>query len=155
MPHLTNTTPTVYDTNTDQLIDFVRPTETPEAALQRLASYGTALAVLPYEEAQRRHETAHVTDPKRIDESHFHEMLNIMPPRDWRRDGYGESFKLSELVTGRIGSIFVQIDDRHFTFQDVVTTPHAECCARVLQSQAYQAGRTDDHAHLPSPEIDA
>jgi hypothetical protein len=44
---------------------------------------------------------------------------------------------MSERKTGDITSIYVRIDDRHFTFADDIRLPHKECCAKVRQSRAF------------------
>ena len=136
---LTDATPTVYDPVTHRVIDFVKPSESEQAALARLAEYGPNLVVLPLAEAWQRHEDAAKTEPVEITEAQFHEMLNVLPPVAWTRDGNGESFKMSERTTGAITAIYVALNGRHFTFSDDIRTPHKDCCARVFHSLAYRS----------------
>lgn len=134
--------PVVFCTATNRIIDFVSRSEAPDAAIARLAAYGTALTVLPADEAISRYENAFKSEPVAITEAHYHDMLNVLPPVGWRNTTYGESFKLSERIAGNVTAIFVRINDRHFTFVDDIRTPHEECCRRVAQSPAWRDGES-------------
>jgi len=142
---VTDTTPTVFCTRTQRLIDAVHPGETAATALSRLAAYGPDLTVLPLAEASARHEQAFKTEPTEITEAEWHAALNVLPPVAWRNTAAGESFKMSERTTGAVTAIYVRINARHFTFTDDIRLPHADCVARVLQSQAYRETPEADH----------
>lgn len=135
-----DTRPVVFCTATGRIIDVVGGAETPDAAIARLADYGTALTILPLDEAAARYERQFKTEPVTITEAHWHEMLGILPPVGWRNTACGESFKLSERTAGFVTAIFVRINDRYFTFADDIRTPHDECCRRVAQSRAWREG---------------
>lgn len=128
----------VFCRSTHRIIDLVTPGESHQAAIRRLAAYGTALTVLPLDEAATLYESRFKTEPVAISEAHFHEMLGVLPPVGWRNTASGESFKLSERTAGMITAIFVRINDRHFTFSDDIRTPHDDCCRRVAQSRAWR-----------------
>lgn len=108
-------------------------------AINRLAEYGPGLVVLDLTEAAKREDDAHRTEPSEITAERFQDMLGILPPVAWRITGNGESFKISEPLTGSIHSIFVKLNERHFTFDDRITLKHAEICAKVFHSEAYRA----------------
>jgi Protein of unknown function (DUF1419) len=161
MPVTADTTLTIYCTRTHRVIDTCLPgQEAPEGKLARHAAhYGPDLVILPFDEAWKRHEAAFKTEPTEVMKAHWHEMLNILPPVAWRRDGFGESFKMSERTTGAITAIYVLINGRHFTFSDDIRTPHAECCRRVFQSPAYRGDTVVPKAHadggsITDPDID-
>jgi hypothetical protein len=63
-------------------------------------------------------------------EAEFWEMLETLPPAGWKRDATGESFKMSELYSGNITSIYACIKGHYFTLRDDIRTPHAEIIAR-------------------------
>jgi hypothetical protein len=142
------TTPTAYCTRTHRVIDFVKPGETNEAALARLAEYGRDLVILPLDEAVARHEAAFKSEPVEIAETDWNSALNVLPPVRWTRDGFGESFKMSERLTGAITAIYVQLNGRYFSFNDDIRMPHAECCRRVFHSQAYRQRPVAEIARL-------
>lgn len=56
-----------------------------------------------------------------IDEETFMDALECLPPLDWVRKGYVESFKLSELITGNIAWIYCRLGTRFFRFYDNVS----------------------------------
>lgn len=128
----------IYSTRTNRLIDFVFAGEADEEAIRRLAEYGPDLVVLDLKEAAKREDDAHRTEPAEISAERFQEMLGILPPVGWRITGNGESFKISEPLTGNIHSIFVKLNERHFTFDDCITLKHDEICAKVFHSEAYR-----------------
>jgi hypothetical protein len=71
--------------------------------------------------------------------------------------GDGESFKISERLSGVITAIYVSIGQRYFTFNDDIRLPHRECCQRVLASAAYAEPKllepAADKAPWPRPPI--
>lgn len=151
---LTDDTPTIYCTRTRMLIDTCLPgQDSPEAKLARHQErYGPDLIILPFAEAYQRHEDAAKTEPEEIAEDRWHYALNVLPPVSWRNTGNGESFKISERITGLITAIYVRINNRHFTFNDDIRTPHDECCRRVFQSPAYRQGHPPEQTASATPD---
>lgn len=80
----------VYCTATNRLIDVLRANETADAALARLAAYGTALPVLPIDDAMQRYEATFKSEPVEITEATWHEMLGVLPPVGWRNGRRGK-----------------------------------------------------------------
>jgi hypothetical protein len=64
----------------NRLIDYARPNEAATDAFLRLAEYGTALALLPVEEAWARYEATFKSEPEEISSERFMEMLGVLPP---------------------------------------------------------------------------
>ncbi|MDD2799853.1 MAG: hypothetical protein PHE96_00185 [Methylococcales bacterium] len=63
----------------------------------------------------------YVTAPEAVTIDRYNEMLNVLPPENWRwLSGFlGEYFQLSEYYAGNVTTYFVQLDDsRCFTFRD-------------------------------------
>ncbi len=129
----------VFCTATNRIIDFLRRDETPETALVRLAEYGTALTVLPFDTAQQRYETTFKSGPFEIDEAKYREMLEVLPPHDWRHTADAESFKLIERTAGSITGIYVRIGDRYFHLSDSIFMKHEAIIACVRGSEAFAA----------------
>lgn len=135
-----DTTPTIYCTRTNRLIDTCLPGQEDAATklVKLSAEYGPDLVVLTFDEAYQLHEDAAKSEPVEITEAKWHYALNVLPPVAWHRTSDGESFKISERITGAITSIYVHLTGRYFTFNDDIRTPHAECCRRVVQSMAFR-----------------
>jgi uncharacterized protein DUF1419 len=124
----------VFCTATNRIIDFVPDAGDATAALAKFAlEYGTALIILPFEEAHQRFENSFKSDPSEITDERWDYMLGVLPPVGWKNDGKHESFKISERTAGSITAIFVRIDDRYFELSDTITLPHHECVDRVLR----------------------
>ncbi len=45
---------------------------------------------------------------------------------------------MSERTIMSITTFYVLLNERYFSFQDSITTPHDECCRRVFESEAYR-----------------
>lgn len=69
--------------------------------------------------------------PVEITSDRFHEMLEILPPEDWRTATNGTSFKLCEHTSGNITAIFVFTMGRYFEMQDSAFMTHADIIAAV------------------------
>jgi uncharacterized protein DUF1419 len=122
----------VFCIATNRIIDFLPDAGDATAAIAKFApKYGTALVILPFEEAHQRFENSFRSEPVEITEERWDEMLGVLPPVGWKNDGAHESFKISERTAGSITAIFVRIGDRYFELSDTITLPHRECVERV------------------------
>lgn len=128
----------IFNPDTHSVVDFVWSNETNEQAIARLAEYGTALVPLPYKQAAQRIEDHHRSEPVEIDAEKWDYALNVLPPVAWHHTSNGESFKMSERLTGNITAIYVTLNKRYFTFNDSIRLPHDECCRKVFESDAYK-----------------
>src|ERR1700682_4430792 len=105
----------VFCTATKRIIAFVPDAGDVTAAIAKFApEYGTALIVLPFEEAHQRFENSFKSESVEITEERWDEMLGVLPPVAWKNEGAHESFKISERTAGSITAIFVRIRDRYF-----------------------------------------
>lgn len=69
--------------------------------------------------------------PVEITQERYIEMLEVLPPDDWRGVGSAEeSFKLSERTSGIITAIFCRIGERYFEMSDSVFMKHDEIAKR-------------------------
>jgi hypothetical protein len=71
-----------------------------------------------------------VRAPVQISAERFDEMLNILPPRDWRGSRGAQSFKMSELIYDDIAVIFAERNGHYFELRDSCRLPHAEIMSK-------------------------
>jgi hypothetical protein len=141
----------VFCTDTNRIIDFVPDAGNATAAITKFApEYGTALIILPFEEAHQRFENSFKSEPFEITEERWDEMLGVLPPVAWKNDGANESFKISERTAGSITAIFVRINNRYFELSDTITLPHRECVDRVLRQLAISHNKEKGPARIAS-----
>lgn len=127
----------IFDPAKNQIIDVI-PADSDGSAwfAKHGDAYGTGLVVLPAREAQRRYEDGFKSEPVSITPEQWEQALGCLPPVAWKRDGSGESFKMSERMAGCVTGIYVRIGERHFQFYDDIRLPHHECLARCVLSKA-------------------
>lgn len=88
--------------------------------------------VLPMVEAAQR--KAFCFPPKEITEERFWDMLEVLPPHDWKRTADGESFKMCERTSGDITAIFAKVDGRYWEMSDSITMPHEFIIDKIRQT---------------------
>jgi Protein of unknown function (DUF1419) len=149
LPLSDNSPHAVYCVRKHQFIDMAGDRASAETALKRYApEYGPNLVVLSQDGAMACHEAAFRSEVSEITAAVWDDMLGVLPPMAWRRDGAGESFKLSEYLTGAIIGIYVALDGRYFTSHDNARLPPAECCERVRASEAFLKTRAQGQQDL-------
>jgi hypothetical protein len=74
--------------------------------------------------------------PTRITQQRFFDMLEVLPPEGWHREGGSESFKMSEYEAGNITTIFVRIGTEYYELQDQATLTHLQIVQKVTASLA-------------------
>jgi hypothetical protein len=100
----------VYCVRKHQFIDMAEDRASAETALKRyMPDYGPNLVVLSQDDAMACHAAAFRSEVSEITAATWEDMLGVLPPMPWRNDGLGESFKLSEYLTGSITSIYVAL----------------------------------------------
>ena len=145
----------VYCVRQHQFIDFAHDRASAETALKRYSpEHGPNLVVLQRDDAMACHEAAFRSAVSEITADTWDDMLGVLPPMAWRNDGLGESFKLSEYLSGGITSIYVAVDGRYFTFNDNATLAHADCCARVRGSPAFNSPASRPAAGMTLAEVE-
>ena len=78
----------------------------------------------------------YLTGPKEITEARFLEMFHVLPPARWVNLLETESFLLSELLIGGIGTFFARIGNRFFEINAPAKTKHAEIISMILDAFA-------------------
>ena len=71
------------------------------------------------------------TDPVEIMEDQYVDMLEVLPPEDFKFDTFGSSFKMSEYLSGRITNIYATYGKRYFMLTDVASLPHSEIIRKI------------------------
>lgn len=99
--------------------------------LKELNAYGDYWELVTVEEAQERFARANYQQISEIDEARFMDMLEVLPPLDWRGTSDSQSFKLSEMYSGNITNIFAQYGMRYFQMHNQCTLTHDEIMEKV------------------------
>lgn len=60
----------------------------------------------------------HCRGPEPISKEHYEEMLNVLPPENWTRNGDIECFRLSERLDGPIATFFVKVGNQHYRINE-------------------------------------
>ena len=78
--------------------------------------------LIPFEDAiaqlEALAEKKYITEPIEVDEERFLDMLEILPPMNWKQSTEGEAFMICEMNYSHYTNIFCQIKDRYFEFSD-------------------------------------
>lgn len=69
-----------------------------------------------------------------VTKERFWEMLEVLPPVDWKRSDTTESFKISERTIADLTSIFARIGDQYFELCDSCKLSHDQIIARCRAS---------------------
>lgn len=132
-------------------IDLVNPhtgrSETYGHTLEQVQKEYPGAEIADLETWSLAKEQALCTEPERIDEDRFIEMLEVLPPQRWqmgrRANLYfggeisgenAESFELSEHTSGRITLVCVRIGNDYFQYQTVAgqkLSAHIERCQKA------------------------
>jgi hypothetical protein len=90
--------------------------------------------LMGYEEFTRLHDFYWTTEPIEITEDEYTDALECLPPVAWKMTAEGDSFKMSERLSGSITGIYARIGSRFFCFNANIRTPHdwiiAKCRAQ-------------------------
>jgi hypothetical protein len=76
-------------------------------------------------------DASHIKAPKPCSKERFMDMLEVLPPQDWRVMPDSESFKLQERTTGNITLIMLRIGDAYWEMEDMVNLTHYDICGKV------------------------
>lgn len=99
--------------------------------LEELNAHGDHWELVTVEEAQARFAQANYQPVSEINEARFMDMLEVLPPLDWRGTADSQSFKLSEMYSGNITDIFAQYGTRYFQMRNHATLTHGEIMEKV------------------------
>lgn len=98
---------------------------------EQIAAVSPGVILCTYAEARKQIESRAKSEPKPISEEDFTFALNCLPPMDWRHDANGESFKMSEFITGNVTSIYARMGNTYWMLDDVCTLSHREILERI------------------------
>jgi len=90
------------------------------------------------DEAVARVEAKWITEPVKITDGVFLEALSVLPPMDWVRMESEESFKMCEMLSGRITGIYCRLGDEYFVMNDRCTLSHQEIVERCKKAEAWK-----------------
>ena len=110
--------------------------------LEQMRARYPDVEIIGVDTAIERLDAAFRSAPAEVTEERFWEMLDVLPPLDWRGSDGAESFKLSEFTSGTITAIFCRIGTRYFELSDNVSTPHEEIVRRCREAIAQATGKT-------------
>lgn len=123
-------------------LDFVDPeTGLSEINKSSLADYEQRygagnVIIMDSETLRQARRAASITKPVEITADQFEEMLNILPPKNWRQGGGWESFMMVEHQTDDITGIYVHVrqgaGSRYFAFYDSCKIHVPEIQEKVL-----------------------
>lgn len=90
------------------------------------AEYNTKIELWNTDEAWKAHQESFLTEPVEITKERFWDMLEVLPPCRWVREGSSESFHMSEHDSGNVTLILVRIAGRYFEYHGYANTRHTE-----------------------------
>ncbi|QIU88517.1 hypothetical protein [Yokenella regensburgei] len=99
--------------------------------LAELNVHGARWELVTLEEAQERFARANYQPVSEITAARFTDMMEVLPPLDWRGTADSQSFKLSEMYRGNIADIFAQSGSRYFHLRDHASLTHDEIMEKV------------------------
>lgn len=99
--------------------------------LEELNAHGDSWELVTVEEATERFGRENYQPVSEITEARFTDMLEVLPPLDWRGTPDSQSFKLMEMYSGNITDIFAQYGTRFFQLRHHVTLTHEEIMVKV------------------------
>ena len=71
-----------------------------------------------------------------ITEARWIDQLTVLPPLDWKSTPAGETFKCSEMYSGKVTHIFAHIRGRYFECRDYASKKHAELVLSAVLAMA-------------------
>ncbi|MBC3252430.1 hypothetical protein KGP26_29365 (plasmid) [Serratia sp. JSRIV002] len=99
--------------------------------LDELNTRGDYWELVTVEEAIERFIRKNYQPVSEITEARFMDMLEVLPPLNWRGTADSQSFKLSEMYSGNITDIFAQYGTRYFQMRNHASLTHDEIIEKV------------------------
>lgn len=112
-----------FDKTNQQFVDLVNPYTKIGVYSHRTQDelahdYKAEIVTMDRKEAYLLQDAKHITPVSETTADYFDEMLNVLPPCQWRRYGSFEHFFLSERISGSIVLYLVRAGQSYFQFQD-------------------------------------
>ena len=134
-----------FDATNQRILDVVEPETgagmySEKTAEQIAADYPKAqIVVLGWDTAHQLERGKHVTPVTAISAEYFDEMLNVLPPEDWRHTGGFEHFFVCERIYGNIVLYCVRAGTSYWKFQDEARMSTAAIVERINAGRANAA----------------
>lgn len=71
-----------------------------------------------------------------VSEARWMDQLTVLPPLDWQSSPAGETFKCSEMYSGKVTHIFARIRGRYFECRDYAWKKHADLVLGAVLAMA-------------------
>ncbi|WP_182059179.1 hypothetical protein [Pantoea sp. ME81] len=71
-----------------------------------------------------------------VTEARWMDQLTVLPPLDWQSSRAGETFKCSEMYSGKVTHIFAHIRGRYFECRDYAWKKHADLVLGAVLAMA-------------------
>ncbi|WP_217550186.1 hypothetical protein [Pantoea sp. GbtcB22] len=71
-----------------------------------------------------------------VSEARWMDQLTVLPPLDWQSSPAGETFKCSEMYSGKVTHIFAHIRGRYFECRDYAWKKHADLVLDAVLAMA-------------------
>jgi hypothetical protein len=71
-----------------------------------------------------------------VSEARWLDQLTVLPPLDWQSSPAGETFKRSEMYSGKVTHIFAHIRGRYFECRDYAWKKHADLVLAAVLAMA-------------------
>lgn len=121
---------TISEYPDEHLAEIVTKVEAAELLAEKEGS-----EVMDIDEYAEKADSFWCTEPKEITAEDYDEMLNVLPPEDWRNGGFGSSFKMMEYWSGNVTGIYCKIGEKYWSFRGVATMKHEEICEKCLAAK--------------------
>ncbi|MEJ7804383.1 MAG: hypothetical protein WKG03_00460 [Telluria sp.] len=79
-------------------------------------------------------DAALIQPPVEITADKFDEMLGVMPPTLWVRNGDDETFQLCEMYSENVCYIFARMGARYFALRDRNTLNHKQILTKIREA---------------------
>jgi len=127
-----NMTMCFYVPGDTRIVDMARNTGRSlyqHETLEEIRTRYPGAELMPFEDAceqidKARHASYKVGQAQEITEERFIEMLEVLPPKQWKRAGHTESFKMAELLDGDITGCYARIGNRYFQVNGSISATH-------------------------------
>jgi hypothetical protein len=125
-----------FDKTNQQFVDLINPhtklgVYSHKTRNELAIEYKAEIVEMDRKEAYRLQDEKHITQVEETTFDYFDEMLNVLPPCQWRRDRDFEHFFLSERISGSIVLYLVRAGNRYFKFQDRERMASADIRKRI------------------------
>lgn len=91
-------------------------------------------------------------DVSEVNEEHFNEALNVLPPVGWTTRSGVESFRISERIWGSITDIYARLGDRYFVLSDDIRLSPSIVAEQVAAFASAHPAPVEAHRNDVEPQ---